>query len=112
MPEITDLSQIRRVVTGESADGKSRIVQDGAPVRIEGGRIAALWATDLGVSLTPAGGDPTPALTRLLESTPGCSRLSAMILQPNGETSGGSAAIPTRTRREGGWHATDTVDYI
>lgn len=51
------LGEIRRVVSGETPEGRSCVMLDGSPVRVEG-RVASLWATEYGVTTTPGGGGP------------------------------------------------------
>lgn len=119
---------IRRVVTGHSPAGKSIFVSDGPPrmngmPAAPGVGIAAVWATDHGMSGLPGSDDPTPAMTTFVPG-PGGSRFLVTVLPP--ETGGEPSPLVqgAEPRPDGfpglnetmepdnpGMHTTDTVDY-
>jgi mannose-6-phosphate isomerase-like protein (cupin superfamily) len=112
------MPQIRRIVTGLDADGKSVIVSDGPPPPSPVG-ITVLWATD-GVPVTPASGDPVETADRMIP-LPGGTVFHTVALGPG--TAGADDISDERPLPPGfedafrpgdppGMHATNTVDYL
>lgn len=123
MRPINGLNDVRRVVSAERANGASYVASDGPPTRIEGGRVAALWATDYATTRAPindAGEDPCPALAAFVGGH-GDTRLNAMWILPEGSPEpanapkAGGSMVPVRhsgTTQGPGWHATQSIDYM
>jgi len=124
--------QIRRVVTGTGADGKARVLTDGAAPRtaqfttIPGFAASLLWATDAAgtVGRGAAINDRTPELGYV--PAPGESRLMMVTFQPDavmmradfdGAAFGAEFGqlIPglaeTFEPEHPGMHTTDSIDY-
>ena len=121
---------IRRVVTGHSAAGKAVFASDGAPPRIshppgvDDLGIAAVWATDHGMTAVPGSDDPTAAMTTYVPG-PGGTRFLITILPPESGAAPPSPALQDATPAPAGFpglneamepdnlgmHTTDTVDY-
>ncbi len=123
MSNIDLFKDIRRVVSAERPDGSSYVASDGPPTRIEGGRVASMWATDYASPRLPVrdmGDDPTGALETFIGG-PGDTRLNAMWVMPEGtpaselKQKSGQTMVPFRPsgRNKGpGWHATYSIDYM
>jgi quercetin dioxygenase-like cupin family protein len=93
---LSTLSAYRRVVTGLNADGKSCVVIDG-PIPCENGFSAALaWRT----AALPAdnSGNADPVAPYTLE-----------MLHPTGSA---FTICEFKPGTDGGFHATDTIDYL
>ena len=124
--------QVRRVVTGHDAAGKSVVVSDGfAPrarnaVHHPGFAEALVWSTDQTPSLPADGKDPTPAVTSFMPA-PGGTRFLIVTFPPDSVVmspifDGAAAAaehlqyspgIANRMEPDNpGMHSTDTVDFV
>jgi mannose-6-phosphate isomerase-like protein (cupin superfamily) len=123
--------KIRRIVTGHDRSGKSVFVGDGAPRRVvdlkglKGFSIAAVWATDHGMTALPGSDDPTQAMTTFVPGHGG-TRFHISVLPPD-SAARRRRANPSRIGAEMraklpglgeamesdtiGMHTTDTVDY-
>jgi mannose-6-phosphate isomerase-like protein (cupin superfamily) len=116
--DIKSVLEVRRVVTAERADGGSFVAIDGPPAR-RWGNIAALWATENGVSTLPvrsAADDLTPSLNNMF-GKPGETRVGALIFPPEGAVPEPGEPLEIDLRPCGittgeGWHATYTYDYL
>jgi mannose-6-phosphate isomerase-like protein (cupin superfamily) len=81
--------EIRRVVTGVDADGRSKVVSDGPPTRahdfvhMPGYTNAMVWATEEPPAVPTDGSDPTGAVKTQFP-TPGGTRLIMIELPPSG----------------------------
>ena len=127
----TRKTQQRRIVTGHTPEGKSVIVSDGAPPRVEtitgltGFSITPVWATDHGMTALPGCDDPTLAMTRFVPGWGG-TRFLITVLPPAGQAPDPGAdlsAVPAELAAKlpglgdamelenPGMHTTDTVDY-
>lgn len=122
---------VRRVVTGHDASGKSVFVSDGPFSRVArftaapGRAIGAVWATDLGMTTVPGSDDPTGRMITFVPG-PGGTRMVVVVLPPAAALAAGEIdrELLERERREQlpglaeatedvatGMHTTDTVDY-
>ncbi len=122
---------IRRVVTGNDANGKSVVASDGFPSRgkyfthTPGFAQFLLWATEPGATLPQAGTDSTPSV-RSLHPEPGATRFLFLTMPPDtvmtDENFDGAAALAEHQQEtvgiidrfepeHPGMHTTDTVDY-
>lgn len=122
--------EIRRVVTGVDAEGKSRVVSDGPPSRSHdyvnrpGYTNAMVWATEGTPTVPTDGSDPTaPVKTQF--PLPGGTRLVMIELPPSAaaESDGGDPAALRAEMEEhtpglldyfeegSSFHATPSVDY-
>lgn len=120
---------IRRVVTGQNADGKGCLALDAAPPRTDvfrhiPGMVSRLvWATDAAPGLPFSGSDPTLLVTNVVPG-PGETRLLIVTFPPDGvffapEFDPVAAVEENLTLNPGlaerfepdGMHATPTIDY-
>lgn len=119
---------VRRVVTGDREDGKSRVVSDGAPptlyqATVAGGvSCACLWATGPSSLAPNAGSDPTPAVTDYVPAAGETRGLIFEIAAPTADPStldleaiavDAASAMPGLGEHidEEGWHRTICIDY-
>jgi mannose-6-phosphate isomerase-like protein (cupin superfamily) len=114
---------MRRIVTGEGKDGRSRIVADERleAIRLPGSENYDLWSADA-VGGLPAGGEERPSSTYW--PRPGGYRFFAFTLMPEGAEQSGemtdvAAELPTWSDVFGaydpddpGMHRSDTVDFL
>ena len=121
--------EIRRVVTGHDARGKSIFIMDGPSPNVRGAGVAGVVSTDLWKTYaTPAsnkGNDegldgsfrlPPPkggSVFRVVAYPPDALRFAAMDkANPAAETASGMEAARDKSNpRHRGFHKTDTVDY-
>ena len=124
--------QVRRVVTGHDAAGKSVFVSDGPAPRARVGvhhpgfAEALLWSTSATPTLPVSHKDPTPAVTSFM-AEPGGTRFLMATFPPDSvamrpdfdgakafaEHLKGTPGIVERMEPDNpGMHSTDTVDYI
>jgi hypothetical protein len=124
--------QVRRVVTGHDANGKSVFISDGPAPRARDGvhhpgfGEALLWSTSETPTLPVSHQDPTPAVTSFM-AEPGGTRFMFVTFPPDAvamspDFDGAKAAEEHRKGTPGiadrmepanpGMHFTDTVDYI
>lgn len=101
------MKQIRRVITGETADGRSRIISTDhiQPMSIAGVDVFPLWGLQSLPAKLPATGLEDPANARgfgLISTTVG-------VLPPNGLVRGNDNAADLEFDSDG-FHKTDTVD--
>lgn len=120
---------MRRIVTGETSEGKSFIVSDGPPPRLDHfksipGFVSALvWASDASGNSCPTGADLTVAATSFVPAAGG-TRLIEMVFPPDAvrETPGFDfsafgaeflIAMPGLAEifEPSGMHSTPTIDY-
>lgn len=121
---------IRRVVTGHSAAGKAVFASDGPPPRlnhppgVDDVGIAAVWATDHGMTAVPGSDDPTLAMTTYVPG-PGGTRFLITVLPPGSGAAGPSPLLQGATPAPAGFpglneamepdnpgmHTTDSIDY-
>jgi hypothetical protein len=117
--------KVRRIVTGVNDASRSCILSDtflptaavarGEPVR------AGLWTTDSAPASNKSTNDPVPdgVITRTPPAHRGGTVIRITDLPPDKERTydpedlrqRGCKTTPDRSRRHGGFHATDTVDY-
>jgi mannose-6-phosphate isomerase-like protein (cupin superfamily) len=118
---------LRRVVTGHDSAGKSVFVSDGPPrmngIPEAGVGIAAVWATDHGMTAVPGSDDPTRAMTTYVPGDGGTRFLVTVLPPESGGTSspllegaepatGGFPGLNEAMEPDNpGMHTTDTVDY-
>ena len=124
--------QVRRIVTGHDANGKSVFVSDGAAPRARvaqhhpGFAETLVWSTARTPVIPTDGKDPTPAVTSYM-AEPGGTRFLLVTFPPDSvamspdfdgakafeEHLKGSPGIADRMEPDNpGMHATDTVDYV
>ena len=114
------MARLRRVVTGHSANGKSKVIFDGAPPNSDGG-MAELWRT---MDRTPnrgnaeAGGIHTEmeapiggTLFRYLEMPPGMGRATAEEFKGMLKAMNADHALGDQSRHPM-MHRTNSIDYI
>jgi len=117
-------SQVRRIVTGHNAEGRSRIIADeylpanpaaGAPLRV------GLWLTDRAPASNRGNDDPVPdgvideippqhrggSVFRIAEFLPD----KELHRSPQEMARRGVEITPERSARHPGFHRTNTVDY-
>jgi len=123
---------VRRIVTGRDGNGKSVLVEAGAPPRHRdyvahpGFAETLVWATDLTPTLPQSGVDPTLSVTSFIPP-PGGSRLLLVTLPPDAVAldrsfDGPAAFAEHRQFSPGiteamepdnpGMHITPTIDYV
>lgn len=114
------LRDVRRVVTGERADGVSYVVSDGAVPHVDGSiSFAGFWATapEIGIPVRDASDEPK-ALMAEPSAGVGQTRFGAIWYPPRsrvGEeliSAAGAHAPPRGSRSYPGRHATMSYDYI
>lgn len=114
------LREVRRVVTGERADGSSYVVSDGAVPHVEGPiSFAGFWATGPERGIPVRGAEDEPA-AMMAQPTAGVAetRFGAIWYPPRsrvGEdliSAAGADAAPRGGRSFPGRHATMSYDYI
>lgn len=122
--------QVRRIITGTGADGRSRIVMDGpAPhvrQRSPGSTIVTqIWQTEGGPADIHSDEDPTLApytlsppaggsVCRIIVYPPDAERLPSLALehaQTQDDGSGRTHALDRGPSRHPGFHKTHTIDY-
>ena len=116
------MSNVRRIVTGFDATGKSVIVSDGPPPPTDS-VISALWTTD-GIPVTPAADDPVKTIEGYIPG-PGGTVFYTVAMPPGtagvddlADESGAEVPLPAgfegafRPDDRPGMHITDTVDYV
>jgi mannose-6-phosphate isomerase-like protein (cupin superfamily) len=118
---------VRRVVTGVTADGKSVFVEDGPPPRAvtfaenPGNEFFMLWGTDDTPSVPTGGEDPTPTMESFMPGRLG-SRFLINRWPPHTEVRDRKARIDEMHKRMPGiaesteaedfdMHTTDSIDY-
>lgn len=123
------MSELRRIVTGHNAAGKSAIVIDGPPGRVLGadaGGLFEIWNTDggpidsrdrvdradVGVVLSPPAGGSKFRWFRIAPTPPGVPReaLEAAFADAFAQMGAGHERVDTT--RHPGMHKTKTIDYI
>jgi hypothetical protein len=123
--------EVRRLVIGHDAKGKSVVVSDGAPVRSKNFRYtpgfaqSVVWSTEAGETVPHSGPDPTPSV-KSLHPEPGGTRFLLLTMPPDTVFADpffdfGAAMQENLTETPGimdrfepdspGMHTTDTVDY-
>lgn len=123
------LKELRRIVTGIDADGKSYIASDGPPAHVResgGGGAAEFWVTDATPTDNTTAGDPAARPVRL-EPPDGGSRFRFFMVAPEDKAmpaaemeriaaerfaAMGAAHCRVDTSRHPSMHTTRTADYI
>jgi hypothetical protein len=121
----------RRIVTGQTADGRAVVVQDGQPPRSHdlthtpGFTSSLVWAAPALPAVPFDGTDPTPSVTSYVPE-PGATRVIHLVIPPDAVYASPAydpaAALDERLRTSPGlaelfepdhpgMHTTDTVDY-
>ena len=126
------MADVRRVVAGVDADGRSVVVQDGPAPRahefaaIPGMSTALIWSGRHGVGWRPGDGDPTPCadpdeppaggLSFLVVRFPPDAALTGPAFDPAAADEEQSRVSPRLAARfgadRGGMHTTPTTDYV
>lgn len=120
MKIMRSLGDVRRVVTGEHADGASYIVSDGAVPHIDGPiSFAGFWATapEIGIPVRDLGDEPAAMMAEPTAGV-GQTRFGAIWYPPHSRvgkdliSAAGANAAPRGGRSYPGRHATMSYDYI
>ncbi|PTD24215.1 cupin domain-containing protein [Sphingomonas fennica] len=97
---------IRRIVTGNDAQGRSYIVSDERVVGVEGAPDGVVWRESGRLERW------LPSTARHLEPDGGSSRCSRVVLPPWAAMKGDVAAGRFPGLDADGFHRTETIDYI
>jgi hypothetical protein len=117
---------VRRIVTGHHADGRSRVLMDGAAPNVRrrqaGNASTLLWITDQAPALTAASdqaareiGVPPPrcgSIFRVAEFPPGFGVAADGTQVPIADLALGQDIAPGHRARYPGIHRTRTIDYV
>lgn len=124
------LKELRRIVTGHNANGRSVIVLDGSPSRVieaMGGGAAEMWVSDTVPADNSTPGDPVTERPVRLDPPSGGSVFRFFVIPPEDSSLTpqqreeaiarvfaeiGAAHERTNIARHPGMHRTRTLDYI
>lgn len=109
------MADIRRVVTGHSAEGRAIFLQDGPP-SVGAGALAPIWATGSSTRMGQVAGDPTESMGSWIPA-PGETRFHMVVVPPASAQPVKAPGTPPPgfenvvERDAPGMHTTQTVDY-